>query len=335
MGGRKKRNDTTTSLRSSSLRRDSVSTTTKTTQHVTVGCMSGIFHFVSKYHTNRKFLTSGKKHERKTTTSPKKLENATCQSENNRILSSEVTLEIPRSPTIPAGLRRQSSSDFPRKMSRETRLNIIPATSPAPETMAAEKKRKLLGALEKCDEDLQALKRIIEAVRGVQTPPATPPPCGGGGGKRKGGEEEGTESEEPSPVSVIEHHRMVARSPNMSCCIRIRQEESIEQKHEHQQIHHQGQQRDITRANAVFPVRNKATMVPTMAPTTSPWSSATRECVIQVCKAIECGHRQEVGMLVLVLEDLVFRDLLNEFINDLCCLHYHSDFEVGKRKMSF
>lgn len=62
---------------------------------------------------------------------------------------------------------------------------------------AAEKRRKLLGALEKCDEDLKSLKRIIDAVRVVAA----------GDSKR---EDESTVNsvdsvgEQPSPVSVLE-----------------------------------------------------------------------------------------------------------------------------------
>lgn len=41
-------------------------------------------------------------------------------------------------------------------------LNDIPAA-----TIAAEKRRRLIGALEKCDEDLQTLKKLIEVVKCV------------------------------------------------------------------------------------------------------------------------------------------------------------------------
>lgn len=42
----------------------------------------------------------------------------------------------------------------------------IPSPSPLPSPeSSAEKRRKLLGALRKCDEDLKALKKIIEAVQ--------------------------------------------------------------------------------------------------------------------------------------------------------------------------
>ncbi|WVZ56742.1 hypothetical protein U9M48_007231 [Paspalum notatum var. saurae] len=43
-----------------------------------------------------------------------------------------------------------------------------PTRAPSPPESAAEKRRKLLGALEKCDEDLKTLRRIIAAVRAAE-----------------------------------------------------------------------------------------------------------------------------------------------------------------------
>lgn len=83
-----------------------------------------------------------------------------------------VSLNVPRSPTLPPEMRHSSFStvDSPRKSStlvaRLMGLDDIPVISPA---SAAEKRRKLLGALEKCDEDLKTLKQIIDAVRLAET----------------------------------------------------------------------------------------------------------------------------------------------------------------------
>ncbi|CAL4930714.1 unnamed protein product [Urochloa decumbens] len=98
--------------------------------------------------------------------------------------------DAPRSPTI-APEHRRSSCDSPRPpppaivarlMGLEESAPPSPAAAaprsatvptrpppatPAPET-AAEKRRKLLGALEKCDEDLKTLRRIIAAVRAAE-----------------------------------------------------------------------------------------------------------------------------------------------------------------------
>lgn len=83
-----------------------------------------------------------------------------------------ISQNVPRSPTLPPEMRRSSLStvDSPRKsstlMARLMGLDDIPVISPA---SAAEKRRKLLGALDKCDQDLNTLKQIIDAVRLVET----------------------------------------------------------------------------------------------------------------------------------------------------------------------
>lgn len=63
-----------------------------------------------------------------------------------------------------------SSSSTPRKapalVARLMGLDDIPVSSPTLST--AEKRRKLLGALERCDEDVKILKQIIDAVRTSQ-----------------------------------------------------------------------------------------------------------------------------------------------------------------------
>uniref|UniRef100_A0A0D9VTE3 DUF3741 domain-containing protein n=1 Tax=Leersia perrieri TaxID=77586 RepID=A0A0D9VTE3_9ORYZ len=99
--------------------------------------------------------------------------------------------DAPRSPTI-APEHRRASCDSPRPtappaivarlMGLEESAPPSPAATtaptprplptrppppPPPET-AAEKRRKLLGALEKCDEDLKTLRRIIAAVRAAE-----------------------------------------------------------------------------------------------------------------------------------------------------------------------
>lgn len=102
-------------------------------------------------------------------------------------------------------------------------LNVIPAEPASPES-TAEKRRKLLGALEKCDEDLKALKKIIDAVRSAENLRSSPAVKGLNGedkGRTNSGREEWPSpssdselskkgkscsefnSEQPSPVSVL------------------------------------------------------------------------------------------------------------------------------------
>ncbi|KAL6901988.1 hypothetical protein ACP4OV_004864 [Aristida adscensionis] len=136
--------------------------------------------------------------------------------------------DAPRSPTI-APEHRRASCDSPRPpppaivarlMGLEESAPPSPAAAvarplptrpppppPAPET-AAEKRRKLLGALEKCDEDLKTLRRIIAAVRAAEmraaaasdAPMPGTPPAGKAFAKWKDGRDEQPPSPSPSPA---------------------------------------------------------------------------------------------------------------------------------------
>ncbi|XP_038977452.1 uncharacterized protein LOC120107997 [Phoenix dactylifera] len=154
-----------------------------------VGCMSGIFHLLSRHHHNRsrKRLPSARKKEETVISLPlpekrpptvpqanegKKRETSRAITPEKAVVVPELrrhSCEVPRSPTLPPEIRRSistASPDSPRRppalVARLMGLEDVPVSSPE---SAAEKRRKLLGALEKCDEDLKALKRIIEAVR--------------------------------------------------------------------------------------------------------------------------------------------------------------------------
>ncbi|KAG8096197.1 hypothetical protein GUJ93_ZPchr0013g35786 [Zizania palustris] len=92
--------------------------------------------------------------------------------------------DAPGSPTIaPDHCRASCDSPRPTQLAIVARLMGLeestppsPApqaqqpvpTRPPPQETAAEKRRKLLGALEKCDEDLKTLRRIIAAVRAAE-----------------------------------------------------------------------------------------------------------------------------------------------------------------------
>lgn len=90
-----------------------------------------------------------------------------------------ISSDLPtRSPTLSAEIRRSSSVNSPATtigtspalVARLMGLESVPV-----ETSSSEKRRKLLGALEKCDNDLKALKEIIMAYRSPDShPPATP-----------------------------------------------------------------------------------------------------------------------------------------------------------------
>lgn len=88
-----------------------------------------------------------------------------------RVISSDMPT---RSPTLSAEIRRSSSVKSPETIGKSPALvarlmglEAVPAI-PAKET-SSEKRRKLLGALEKCDNDLKALKEVIMAFRSPES----------------------------------------------------------------------------------------------------------------------------------------------------------------------
>lgn len=139
---------------------------------------------------------------------------------------------VPRSPTLPAEIRRSNSvnstENFPRTppalVARLMGLEEAPQSKPLmsaliPTESATEKRRKLLGALEKCDEDLKALKKIIDTVRSAEGLRSSAilfkTPDGDDRMKRfSGGKWSESNTEQPSPVSVLEEFSTGSVSPS-------------------------------------------------------------------------------------------------------------------------
>ncbi|KAK7854340.1 hypothetical protein CFP56_032592 [Quercus suber] len=90
-----------------------------------IGCMSGIIQLVSKYQNRRKFLTFGKKQEKNVVSSPTKqkpsvptqeVSPSSMQPQKQKQKDIKPTNDIrrlscdgPRSPTLPAEIRRSNS----------------------------------------------------------------------------------------------------------------------------------------------------------------------------------------------------------------------------------
>lgn len=78
-----------------------------------------------------------------------------------------------RSPTLSAEIRRSSSVNSPTTIGKSPALiaRLMGLEAVPVEETSSEKRRKLLGALEKCDNDLKALKEIIMAFRSPESHP--------------------------------------------------------------------------------------------------------------------------------------------------------------------
>ncbi|OMO82892.1 hypothetical protein COLO4_22773 [Corchorus olitorius] len=99
-----------------------------------IGCMSAIFNLLAKQHNRSKFLTSSKE-------------------------------TPPTSPMLPSEMRRSNSVEMSPRHTVVTRLMGLDKFPEPAVDSTADKRRKLLGALDKCDEDLKALQSIVEAVK--------------------------------------------------------------------------------------------------------------------------------------------------------------------------
>ncbi|KAI4363946.1 hypothetical protein MLD38_020101 [Melastoma candidum] len=305
-----------------------------------VGCMSGFFHIVFKYQNKRKSLTYGKKHEniiavpvtvaeppRATAAVPEKAGSISdAKSTNCDKRCRVMDHEMPRSPTIQPEIRLHSGSlSSPRAV---TSPLTLPGTlmglsceadgeeaKGASET-AAEKRRKLLGALEKCDEDLKALKRTIDVVMQSEV-----------GDRKLVGEES------PSPLLVLDW-------PRISSEKNIRSSIDIAKAKAHQLRKKRGgtDQEDTSATNGTpchsirlleritnepfsaasrLSNRDKLAVAAAGTSTSSRPSKAMTESVEQVCRDVTLGERREAGRIGVALHDHICRELIEETIHEM------------------
>ncbi|CAL9099309.1 unnamed protein product, partial [Musa textilis] len=218
----------------------------------TIGCMSGIIRLLCVHHDrSRKRLTSG---NRAADVAPSDPPNGNSNSTvttpsgptapppppveegEEQTGPSRCSCEMPGSPMIPQEIREPgaeavvaASPETPRRrpalVARLMGLEDLPDVTLAvtPEA-AADRRRELQRALEKCDEDLRALRRIIEAVRlaEIQAKAVSSSVRSAGLIKSDGLDaRKECDGEQPSPVSVLDaisspRYRS-KRSPNETC----------------------------------------------------------------------------------------------------------------------
>nr|XP_018674700.1 PREDICTED: uncharacterized protein LOC108951450 [Musa acuminata subsp. malaccensis] len=190
----------------------------------TIGCMSGIFRLlcVHRDSSSRKRLTSGKTKEKPSVTTPSgptAPPPPLVEDGDKQTGPSRCSCETPGSPMIPQDIREPgaeavvaASPETPRRrpalVARLMGLEDLPdiTVSVTPEA-AADQRRELQRALEKCDEDLRALRRIIEAVRlaEIQAKAVSSSVRSAGLIKSDGLDaRKECEGEQPSPVSVLD-----------------------------------------------------------------------------------------------------------------------------------
>lgn len=341
---------------SSSSRRES-SPAPEKIRSKSIGCMSGIFQVVYKYHNRRRFLTFGKKHENNGVSSPttktKQKPRPTPSQPSSSPSSSSTSLQqenknsprfscdiVPRSPTLPAEIRRSKSLNSPERfrappalVARLMGLSDIPPLTTS-ELAVAEKRRRLLGALEKCDEDLKALKKIIDVVKSSVAGT-------GNDADDEGRPEKGHDlpllPQQPSPVSVLDEFTPSAFSG-------FSKRYTINGRVPQQQKKKPGGEEDITNISFFDRIMSYENMVHGRGHervVSSPlWTSkAMIESVNEVCKDIAWGERREIGRIGMALQDYICRDLIEEIVKELGfdCVYQLAPlpFESCKKRLRF
>lgn len=312
----------------------------------TIGCMSGILHLISTSHSrrHRRFLTFGRKQSKNQVSTatatanlpPEKTNEKKSSDEVSTVRNSKLSREVPRSPTLPAEIRRSS----PRKSSenvRETpalvaRLMGLESLPASPESVV-EKRQKLLGALQRCDEDLKVLKKIIDSVRTPELVPSTSPAvvkhtvcevkCSVVNG----------DQQQPSPVSVLDDFTRSPLSPN---CHSGRHSHSRMQQQKQQLLKKPGEEE----INSTLYMHERMTNELVSKKVNDEdrsvmWSSkGMKRSVDEVCRDVAWGENRELGRIGLALQDCICRDLIEEIVRELGCLNT-LPFESCKRRLCF
>ncbi|XP_057948422.1 uncharacterized protein LOC131144068 [Malania oleifera] len=318
-----------------------------------IGCMSGIFQLLCTYHIRRKFLTLGKKTAVSCPKEEALLSKTQSATESNNKKHGDIvtdvrrlSCEVPRSPTIPADIRRWNSINSPDNcgtppalVARLMGLEGVPA-----QETAAEKRRKLLGALEKCDEDLKALKKIIEALRSAENLRPSPvvknvivEDSGELTKKKRVPEFNG---EQPSPVSVLDEF---TRSPPSTYAQKYTNGRRGMRQQKQQLVRKKpGEDNDIKLSAETAKQVEKINADESSTAQQLPWywssSGGMIETVEEVRRDIAWGEKREVGRIGLALQDHICRDLIEETVKEMgcCCIIPNSlPLEACKRRLCF
>ncbi|KAJ8770384.1 hypothetical protein K2173_014998 [Erythroxylum novogranatense] len=292
-------------LRSSSYRRES-SPTPENMHAKKIGCMSAILRLVSKQQNRRRFITFGKKQGKSSSLAPsptkqKEASPSSSSSPQQQTINKDEDLQklagnVPRSPTLSADIRRATDPlKIPEKLPPSTALvTRLMGLEDDPGTVA-EKRQILLGALQKCDEDLKTLKKMIEAVNSVSD--------------QKGNNQLVQATPSPVSVSVLDDYfkncsAMTGRNvqqqkkkkaggekgTNPSFIERITTPEMIQESWE------------TMKREVESPL----------------WiSKAMVESVNEVCRDVSWGEKREQGRIGLALQDCICRDLIEEVVTYL------------------
>ncbi|XP_051138786.1 uncharacterized protein LOC127256692 isoform X2 [Andrographis paniculata] len=313
------------SLLSSSRRQGAATPPPESHNGKAVGCMSGILRLFSKYQNANRRLTLGRKHEKRrmSSSSTNAKRSSETEDENSRILISETDrvicdLKLPRSPTIQAEIRRSSSTEDSRtpsslvaKLMGLEDIRGVAANSSSfdsEEDRISKKRKRLLKALEKCNEDLEVLKKIIKALQTGDMSPDQPPRGHSGGGNT-----------DPMEIkSTVECTERIAAARDIPACAAAPGGgfyAALRTNAERKPIAAKkpGEEDDE------LPIKRSTFSGATTMHERSA-TSAMVKSVAQVCGDIAWGERRERDRIGVSLQEQVYRELIEELVEDIVTL---------------
>ncbi|XP_073047255.1 uncharacterized protein [Primulina eburnea] len=312
-----------------------------------IGCMSGIFQLFSKYQNSSKRLTFGRKREKCRPTSPAKdrdkskkdpLSSAKEDKTGSQNLGLSVEINFPRSPSIPPEIRLPNvavkSPENPRTPSsvveRLMGLGDIVKRPALEETdTISEKRRQLIRALEKCNEDLDGLRRIIRAVQANHVPVAAKRDLPGSG------DEDSCENPCMENCAAVGAEARISVSGfaegQNTVCLTAKTPASFLT---HSKPSKKPGEDDAELMTAILMRSRRSPPIATTSRRST--SSPKARTIEEVCKDIAWGEKREMGRILVVLQDYICRDLVEEVVKELksCRIHYSLPLEGCKRRLS-
>ncbi|KAK0584294.1 hypothetical protein LWI29_010637 [Acer saccharum] len=184
---------------------------------------------------------------------------------------------------------------------------------------AAEKRKKLVEALGKCDEDLKALKKMIDVV------------------KNNNSNKDDDEVLQPSPVSVL--HSLTLTPPSPFTANYTNGGGGGGGQLKQKQKKKPGEDEIITNISLVKTVADHVEPIYNIQAKPFWISRAMIDSVNEVCRDISWGETREIGRIGLALQDFICRDLIEEFVQELACYScfniYSLPFDACKRRLLF
>ncbi|XP_073158440.1 uncharacterized protein [Henckelia pumila] len=332
-----------------------------------IGCMSGIFQLFSKYHNSTKRLTFGRKREKCKPSSPAKdkdkpkKDSLSCakqdKSGSQDYFGSSLEINVPRSPSTPPEVRPSNAVKSPenrgtpssvvaRLMGLEDMNCALKRPALVETGTVSEKRRQLIRALEKCNDDLEGLRRIIQAVQTndllLQPPSQAAAKMDLRGGRNELEYSRAVNSCTEERAAVWAEVRATvsgfSEAQNTAAlCATRKTHEACPLPHRKPPTASKKPGEDDAGLTAAFLMRSRRSPPIAASPGLRSTSSPKVRTIEEVCKDVAWGERRELGRILVVLQDYICRDLVEEVVKELksCRIRCSLPLDGCKRRLSF